>query len=199
MDGWTAGEVIKDRIDTEQVMELYGYRTKHGFMNCPFHGDHNASLKVYKGRKGWHCFGCGKGGSVIDFVMEHEGCRYYEAVKAIDSHFKLGLTEPGDPLAETDRRAFRRNLDRLAGNLIEQTEIITEMINLDLDGMADRMSAIASKDKSVLTADEYIEMLRLKSEMEYLEYKIDRCREIREEVRQWRSQKLMDQAKARSA
>ena len=74
MDIKHAAQVIRDTVTMDQILDLYGYQPKHGFMVCPFHGDHDASLKVYKETRGWHCFGCGKGGSVIDFVMEHEGC-----------------------------------------------------------------------------------------------------------------------------
>ena len=37
---------------------------------CPFHNDSSPSLYIYKGGHRWYCFGCGKGGDVIDFVRE---------------------------------------------------------------------------------------------------------------------------------
>jgi DNA primase (bacterial type) len=37
---------------------------------CPFHNDGSPSLYIYKGGHRWYCFGCGKGGDVIDFVRE---------------------------------------------------------------------------------------------------------------------------------
>lgn len=37
---------------------------------CPFHNDRSPSLSIYSGGKRWYCFGCGKGGDVIDFVRE---------------------------------------------------------------------------------------------------------------------------------
>lgn len=60
----------------DEVARHYGFEpNRAGFMRCPFHqGDHTASLKIYAGDRGWHCFGCNSGGSVIDFVM-----RLYEA------------------------------------------------------------------------------------------------------------------------
>lgn len=84
---------IKSRVSMLDVIERYGYETNRaGFMRCPFHsGDHTASLKIYPGERGWHCFGCGKGGSVIDFVMEHDGLSFKDACKTLDSMFGLSL------------------------------------------------------------------------------------------------------------
>lgn len=84
---------IKIRVSMQDILHRYGYQTNRaGFLKCPFHsGDNTASLKVYKGDRGWHCFGCGKGGSVIDFVMEHDGLSFQDSCKRIDSHFSLNL------------------------------------------------------------------------------------------------------------
>lgn len=47
---------------------------------CPFHPDKVNSLVVYPGDKGWYCFGCGRGGGVIQFLMER-GMTYSQAVQ----------------------------------------------------------------------------------------------------------------------
>lgn len=84
---------IKTRVSIRNLIDMYGYDVNRaGFMSCPFHsGDHTASLKIYQGDRGWHCFGCHKGGSVIDFVMEHDGVSFREACKTLDAVFSLGL------------------------------------------------------------------------------------------------------------
>ena len=94
-----AAQEIRDTVTMDQILGLYGYTPRHGFIVCPFHGDKDASLKIYKGTGGWHCFGCGKGGSVIDFVMEHEGCDFRTAVEAIDHALGLRLRLGPDDLA----------------------------------------------------------------------------------------------------
>ena len=90
-----AAQHIKESVPVSRVLSLYGYTlSRDGFMRCPFHsGDRTASLKVYdrRPRRGWYCFGCHAGGSVIDFVMLHESCNFVTAVKAIDHHLSLGL------------------------------------------------------------------------------------------------------------
>lgn len=84
---------IKRLVTMRQLLDRYGYDVNRpGFMRCPFHsGDHTASLKIYQGDRGWHCFGCHKGGSVIDFVMEHDGLKFHDACKTLDAMFSLNL------------------------------------------------------------------------------------------------------------
>lgn len=87
-------EAIKERLTARQVVEAYGFHIDyHGYIQCPFHqGDNHGSLKVYEGEKtGWHCFGCGAGGSVIDFVMKLYNINFSQACLRIDMDFNLGL------------------------------------------------------------------------------------------------------------
>lgn len=84
---------IRQRLTAIEVAEHYGFRVgRAGFIPCPFHhGDNTASLKLYDGESGWHCFGCNKGGSVIDFVMQLYGLNFKQAVMRINADFRLGL------------------------------------------------------------------------------------------------------------
>ncbi len=50
---------------------------------CPFHSEKTPSFMVSPERQTWHCFGCGKGGSVIDFVMEYEHVDFLEALQTL--------------------------------------------------------------------------------------------------------------------
>lgn len=50
---------------------------------CPFHNERGPSFNVSPSRGTYHCFGCGVGGSVIRFVMEHDGMSFVEAVKRL--------------------------------------------------------------------------------------------------------------------
>lgn len=85
-----ASDVIRTGVSSQQIAELYGYRVdRDGYISCPFHREKTPSLKLHK--SGWYCYGCGKGGSVIDFVMQHDECTFIDAVKAIDQYLQLGL------------------------------------------------------------------------------------------------------------
>lgn len=85
-------EQIKRMLTAREVAVHYGfYPNRNGYICCPFHNEKTGSLKIYDGYDGWHCFGCHKGGSVIDFVRELEGLSFVDACKKLDHDFHLGL------------------------------------------------------------------------------------------------------------
>lgn len=94
---------IKERLTARQVIEFYGFHpNRTGYIQCPFHtGDDHGSLKVYDGKKsGWHCFGCGAGSTVIDFVMKLFNINFRQACLRLDADFSLGLTGEKPSAAE---------------------------------------------------------------------------------------------------
>lgn len=93
---------IKRALPARDVLEHYGFHpSRTGFLQCPFHqGDKHGSLKVYDGERGWHCFGCGRGGSVINFVMELFGIGFREACLRLNEEFHLGLSDRKPSRAE---------------------------------------------------------------------------------------------------
>ena len=85
-------EQIKSAVTVLDVCEMYGIELHRGnFVYCPFHNEKTPSLKVYKGKKGFYCFGCGKGGDVITFVQGYLNISYADAVKKLNYDFGLGL------------------------------------------------------------------------------------------------------------
>ena len=115
MAGRTGGyaEIIKERVTTLDMMAHAGIQAdRRGMAVCPFHGDRDASLKVYRDpRRGWHCYGCHAGGDVIDFAMRLYGVGFREAVSRINEEFALGLPI-GEPMTGTQRRAMREEIER---------------------------------------------------------------------------------------
>ena len=106
-------EIIKERVTTLDMMAHAGIQAdRRGMAVCPFHGDRDASLKVYRDpRRGWHCYGCHAGGDVIDFAMRLYGVGFREAVSRINEEFALGLPI-GEPMTGTQRRAMREEIER---------------------------------------------------------------------------------------
>ena len=140
MDVRRAAQTIRDTVTAEQIISLYGYKTRHGFMVCPFHGDRDASLKVYQGTGGWHCFGCGRGGSVIDFVMEHENCDFRTAVVAVDHALHLGLMDPYEDPYQAETEGMKQQwLDDYADAAYAYMDalaaVIEEQLRADLERM----------------------------------------------------------------
>lgn len=65
---------------------------------CPFHREKTPSFNVNPQRQIFHCFGCGKGGDVFRFVMEHEGVDFITAVRILAkrANIPLEFTESGE-------------------------------------------------------------------------------------------------------
>ena len=77
---------IKRRIDIVEFISQYITLKKAGTSYkalCPFHQEKTPSFIVSGEKQIWHCFGCGKGGSVIDFLMEYEGLEFIEALRLL--------------------------------------------------------------------------------------------------------------------
>jgi DNA primase len=86
-------EIIKQSLTMRQVAERYGYNpNRAGFIQCPFHpNDDHGSLKLYDDQGGFHCFGCGAGGSVIDFVMKLFGLSFPQALVRLSADFNIPI------------------------------------------------------------------------------------------------------------
>lgn len=112
-----AAEQIKQMLTMQEVAERYGFiPNRSGYIQCPFHqGDDHGSLKIYDGTRGWHCFGCGAGGSIIDFVMHLFGISFRQAVIRLDADFGLGIV-PGQRQSMAEQSAIlaarRREAER---------------------------------------------------------------------------------------
>ena len=103
-----------DRSDIVDVVSSYVRLTKRSGANmfglCPFHSEKTPSFSVSPDRQIYHCFGCGKGGGVISFIMEIENLSYPEAVAFLARRAGMQMPE------ETDSAEGRKRARMLALN-----------------------------------------------------------------------------------
>lgn len=98
---------IQELVARADVVEVIGrhVQLKKGGANfmglCPFHGEKSPSFSVSPAKQFYHCFGCGKTGNVISFLMEHAGMSFIEAVG--DLAQQVGLQVPEDDVSPQDR------------------------------------------------------------------------------------------------
>ena len=89
-------EKIKDAANIVDVVGEFVTLRKAG-MNykglCPFHNEKTPSFIVSPARGTCHCFGCGKGGNSISFVMEHEQMTYPEALRWLANKYHIEIKE----------------------------------------------------------------------------------------------------------
>ena len=104
---------IKSLVTMRQVCEMYGIEVNsQGFALCPFHNENTPSLKVYSGNRGFHCYGCGQNGSVIDFVMQLFNLDFLAAQKKLNCDFGLNLPIGIKPTLQEYRTAQRAAQER---------------------------------------------------------------------------------------
>ena len=60
---------------------------------CPFHNEKTPSFTVSPAKGIFKCFGCGKGGNSVHFIMEHEQLSYYEALKFLAKKYHIEVKE----------------------------------------------------------------------------------------------------------
>lgn len=84
---------VRDRVPVIEAARRYGFEPdRQGKICCPFHADEHPSLQLYKGSRGWWCYVCDRGGSVIDFVAGLFSISPREAALKLNEDFSLGLT-----------------------------------------------------------------------------------------------------------
>jgi len=106
-----------DRItDAAQIQDVVGdYVTlrKRGVNLlglCPFHNEKTPSFTVSPAKGIFKCFGCGKGGNSVHFIMEHEQISYYEALKYLARKYNIEVEErelsPEEMAVRNDRESM---------------------------------------------------------------------------------------------
>ncbi|MGN1001887.1 MAG: DNA primase [Oscillospiraceae bacterium] len=100
---------LADKNDIVDVVGSYVRLTKRSGANlfglCPFHSEKTPSFSVSPDKQIYHCFGCGKGGSVINFIMEIENLSFPDAVEFLAR--RCGMEVPQDGQDEQRRRRER--------------------------------------------------------------------------------------------
>lgn len=101
---------IKNRTDIEEVVGDFVSLKRKGqnlWACCPFHNEKTPSFSVSPAKGFYKCFGCGKGGDSIDFVMEVEKLNYLEALKYLAKKYGIEVKEEelsDDELKEQSER-----------------------------------------------------------------------------------------------
>ena len=91
-------DALTERCDIADVVSQYVQLTKKGgnlFGLCPFHNEKTPSFSVSPDKQIYHCFGCGKGGGVVNFIMEIENLSFPEAVKFLADRVGMAVPEDG--------------------------------------------------------------------------------------------------------
>jgi DNA primase len=114
---------LLSRVDVVEVVGRYVQLKKGGanFMGlCPFHGEKSPSFSVSPTKQFYHCFGCGKNGNAISFLMDHAGMNFVEAVKELAGQIGLQVPEEERSPQERERAAAERQKQATLTDVLEK-------------------------------------------------------------------------------
>jgi DNA primase len=102
---------VKQQADIVRVVGEY-IRLKKSGQNftglCPFHGEKTPSFAVHPVKQIYHCFGCGKGGDVFNFVMEMDKVPFPEAVRIVAEKCGIAIPKPKERSPEERKENQQR-------------------------------------------------------------------------------------------
>ncbi|MGI8408316.1 MAG: DNA primase, partial [Pyrinomonadaceae bacterium] len=128
-------EDLKNRADLVRIIEPFAALKKKGsnWMGCcPFHSEKTPSFSVSPSKGFYKCFGCGKGGSVYNFLMEMEGLSFPEAVKAVAERTGIPLPEPVDDVNYQKNKKKKEAKKKIADQVIDLNRIALEFWEAEL-------------------------------------------------------------------
>ena len=120
-----------DRIlDTAQIVDVVGdfvtlkKRGANYIACCPFHNEKTPSFSVSPSKGIYKCFGCGKSGTAVGFVMEHESLSYVEALKYLAKKYHIEVVEKeesAEDIAQRQRNESLLLVSEYAGNFFQDS------------------------------------------------------------------------------
>lgn len=117
---------IQELLARADVVEIVGrhVQLKKGGANylglCPFHGEKSPSFTVSPAKQFYHCFGCGKNGNAIGFLMDYAGMNFVEAVKDLAGQYGMQVPEEDVSPAERARQAEQKQKQATLTDVLEK-------------------------------------------------------------------------------
>ena len=109
-------ETVNRILDAAQIVDVVGdfvtlkKRGANHIACCPFHNEKTPSFSVSASKGIYKCFGCGKSGTAVGFVMEHENMSYTEALKYLAKKYHIEVVEKEETAEEIAQRQRNESL-----------------------------------------------------------------------------------------
>ena len=109
-------ETVNRILDAAQIVDVVGdfvtlkKRGANHMACCPFHNEKTPSFVVSPSKGIYKCFGCGKSGTAVGFIMEHESLSYVEALKYLARKYHIEVVEKEESAEEIASRQRNESL-----------------------------------------------------------------------------------------
>ena len=144
--GNSTTELIKEKLNIVDFIRGYLEVTAAGKnfkARCPFHSEKTPSFMISPDRQSWHCFGCGVGGDVFEFLMKYENMEFGEALRVL-------AEKTGVELKRLNPQEYK-----LTGLLYELNEKAKDFWQEFLRGFVPAKSYLAERGLEQETIDEF--------------------------------------------
>jgi len=104
---------IFSTVQIEEVVSDFVQLKKRGANQlglCPFHNEKTPSFTVSPSKNIYKCFGCGRGGNTVQFVMEHEQMSYPEALRFLAEKYDIKIEETKQSFEDKERQSERESM-----------------------------------------------------------------------------------------
>jgi DNA primase len=132
-------QTIAKIVDTANIVDVIGdfvslrRRGVNFIARCPFHDEKTPSFTVSPAKSLFKCFGCGKAGNVVSFVMEHERLSYVDAIKYLGKKYGIEIREKEQSAEEITRNNDRESMLIVSGFA---NTFFADMLNKSDEGKA---------------------------------------------------------------
>lgn len=114
--------MVKKTISLQDVVRSYGYEPRQDSdnrlgMKCPFHNERTPSFKIYLENNSFYCYGCGAGGSIIEFIALQENRpmqsvidQFKTSIDVTSNKFAIGIIVKEMERNEIDGNKYRNDM-----------------------------------------------------------------------------------------
>ncbi len=163
---------VKEYLTARQAAEYYGLKVrKNGTACCPFHNDKHPSMKI---DKNYHCFSCGVGGDVVDYVSRMYGLSQYDAALKLIEDFALPIDVNGNAGFSVQEKERIRREKAERERIIRIQERFEKWCNRTVDILKNCISEIDSvsqfiigKPPDIIFSKDYVQMLHAEPLINY--------------------------------
>ncbi|MFO7977521.1 MAG: CHC2 zinc finger domain-containing protein [Bacteroidales bacterium] len=146
---------IMDATRVEEVVGEFVMLRKRGVNLlglCPFHDEKTPSFNVSPTKGIYKCFGCGKGGNAVNFLMEHEHYTYPEALKYLAAKYSIEVEEEKPSPEQQQAMDEKESLFNLSGYAQKYFE---KTLHESQEGIAVGLSYLKERDLSLETIKKF--------------------------------------------